>query len=138
MRFEAQDFSEECYKELDSLPLTDGVSTVSRYSQGPCTMEKSVIIPGPKTAHPTVNNYFRTVVLTSAEMKCLEKYVVGKLKADIHIKLDLQQFTYKQGQSTDDAIATIMHLVLKHLEDNVSYFENFLLILAMYLTNLST
>ena len=54
-------------------------------------------------------------------MKCFEKYMVTKLKAEIGPKLDPQQFAYRQGRGTDDAITGITHLALKHLEAPGAY-----------------
>lgn len=31
-------------------------------------------------------------------------------------KLDSQQFAYKHNRSTEDAVVTLMHLILKHLD----------------------
>lgn len=41
-------------------------------------------------------------------MKCFEKYIMS---------LNPFQFAYQQGWSTDDAINSITHLILKYLED---------------------
>ncbi|KAF7646764.1 hypothetical protein LDENG_00182510, partial [Lucifuga dentata] len=78
---------------------------------------RSVIIPVPKKAHPTENNDFRAVALTSVVMKCFEKCVVAMLKEDVNSRLDPLQFAYRQRRSTGDAINSTVHLVLKHLED---------------------
>ncbi|KAF7645306.1 hypothetical protein LDENG_00206710 [Lucifuga dentata] len=53
-------------------------------------------------------------------MKCFEKCVVAMLKEDVN-SLDPLQFAYRQGRGTDDAINSIVHLVLKHLEDPRAY-----------------
>lgn len=39
------------------------------------------------------------------------------LKADVNSKLDPFQFSYRQGRGTGDAINTLIHLILNHLED---------------------
>lgn len=43
------------------------------------------------------------------------------LKAEVNSELDPLQFAYRQGRSTDDAINSITHLTLKHLEDPKAY-----------------
>ena len=38
-------------------------------------------------------------------------------------KLDPMQFAYKRGRSTDDAVATLLHNVTKHLEKAGNYIR---------------
>lgn len=87
----------------------------------PSLWKKSLIIPVPKIARPLDNNDFRPVALTSVIMKCFEKCVVSMLKAGVADKLDPLQFAYRQGRGTEDAINSIMHLILKHLESPKAY-----------------
>ena len=87
----------------------------------PAIWKKSTIIPIPKKSCPKENNDYRPVALTPIVMKCFEKYMVTKLKAEIGPKLDPQQFAYRQGRGTDDAITGITHLALKHLEAPGAY-----------------
>ena len=47
--------------------------------------------------------------------------MVSLLKTEVNKKLDPWQFANKRGRSTDDAISSITHLVLKHLEDPKAY-----------------
>lgn len=47
----------------------------------PALWKKAVIIPIPKKPHPSENNDFRPVALTSIIMKCFEKYIVSILKS---------------------------------------------------------
>lgn len=54
-------------------------------------------------------------------MKCFEKYMVSVLKSEVNPELDPLQFAYRQGRSTDDAINSITHLTLKHLENPKAY-----------------
>ena len=39
------------------------------------------------------------------------------LKSEVNSEIDPLQFDYRQGRSTDDAINSLTHLTLKHLED---------------------
>lgn len=63
---------------------------------------------------PIVNSDFMYVALTSLVMKCPEKILV---KTEVKRVLDLFQFGYQSGRSTDDAIS-IAHLVLRYLEES--------------------
>jgi len=87
----------------------------------PSLWKRAVIVPAPKIARPVVNNDFRPIALTSVIMKCFEKCIVSMLKAEVANNLDPLQFAYRQGRGTEDAIISIMHLILKHLENNKAY-----------------
>lgn len=58
----------------------------------PAIWKKATIIPIPKKSCPMENNEYRPVALTSIVMKCYEKYMVTKQKAEVGPKLDPQQF----------------------------------------------
>ncbi len=47
--------------------------------------------------------------------------MVGKLKSDIKGQLDPYQFAYKDNRGTDDAVVTITHFILQHLENPKAY-----------------
>lgn len=47
--------------------------------------------------------------------------MIRRLRTDVQPALDKYQFAYTVNRSTGDAIATIMHLVLKHLENPAGY-----------------
>ena len=49
-------------------------------------------------------------------MMCLERLVTRKLYDDVKDVLDPFQFAYKDKRGSDDAVNTLVHLVLKHLE----------------------
>lgn len=87
----------------------------------PALWKKAAITPVPKKPCPTENNDFRPIALTSIVMKCFEKYMVSLLKTEVNPKLDPWQFAYKHHRSTNDAVSSITHLVLKHLEDPKAY-----------------
>ena len=87
----------------------------------PSLWKRAVIIPVPKIVKPISNNDFRPIALTSVIMKCFEKCIVSMLKAEIATNLDPLQFAYRQGRGTEDAISSIMHLILKHLENHKAY-----------------
>lgn len=81
-----------------------------------------MITPIPKKPHPSENNDYRPVAITSIVMKCFEKYMVTLLKNEVTPQLDPWQFAYKQGMSTEDGIGRITHLVLKHLENTKAFY----------------
>lgn len=87
----------------------------------PTIWKKAVIIPVPKKPCPQDNNDFRLVALTSTVMKAFERIMVGNLQGDVQHLLDPCQFAYKHGLGTDDALNTITHLILKHLEISHAY-----------------
>ena len=47
---------------------------------------------------------------TSVVMKCFEKIIVNMLKVAVVPSLDPLQFTYRQGQSTEDGVCPAMYL----------------------------
>ncbi len=70
---------------------------------------------------PHENNDFRPIALTSVVMKCMEKLIVSQLKLEVCPQLDPYQFAYKRHRGTDDAINSLVHLVIKHLENPRAY-----------------
>lgn len=54
-------------------------------------------------------------------MKCFEKVIVNLIKPGLSPYLDPLQYAYRQGRGTVDAIASVSHLVSKHLEDPKAY-----------------
>ena len=76
----------------------------------------SYITPVQKKTCPKENNDYRPVPLTSIVMKCLERIVACKLRLDVQDYLDPFQYAYRQGRGTDDAVNTVVHLILKHLD----------------------
>ena len=74
-----------------------------------------------KTLYIKENNDYRHVALTSIVMKCLERIMACKLRVDVQDCLDPFQFAYRQGRGTDDAVNTVVHLILKHLDKPKAY-----------------
>ena len=50
----------------------------------PALWKKTVITPVPKKPCPIDNNDYRPIALAAVVMKCLDKYTVSLLKADIN------------------------------------------------------
>lgn len=90
-------------------------------SRGITLGKKSIIIPVPKKACPQENNDYRPVAITSNVFKSFEKLMIEKLHTNVEKTLDKYQFAYKENRGSSDAISTIMHLTLKHLESPAAY-----------------
>lgn len=87
----------------------------------PKIWKKSVIVPVPKKTCPNDNNDYRPIALTSNVVKVMEKIITEKLRSEVEQQLDPYQFAYSKNRSTSDAISTVVHLVLKHLEISGAY-----------------
>ena len=83
--------------------------------------KKSIIIPVSKKTCPREDNDYRPVALTSNVFKSLERLMLNALRAEVEPVLDKYQFAYTKKRSTSDALSTIMHLTLKHLENPGAY-----------------
>ncbi|GFR71276.1 Non-LTR (Long terminal repeat) retrotransposon and domain-containing protein [Elysia marginata] len=82
----------------------------------PLCFKQSTIIPVPKKPSPKTPNDYRPVALTSAIMKCFEKFVLSYLKSLLPPNFDVFQFAYRINRSIDNAIAFNTHEILTHLE----------------------
>ena len=60
---------------------------------------------------------YRPVVLTPVRTKCLEKFVLKFLNSLLPPNIDPTQFANRKNRSTDDAISTFLHKLLKHFEN---------------------
>ena len=49
-------------------------------------------------------------------MKCLEKIMLKNLMPFVNPSLDPLQFAYRAARGVEDAIATLLHRLLEHLE----------------------
>ena len=87
----------------------------------PSLWKSAIIVPVPKNNNPKVLNDYRPVSLTSVPFKCLERLVLGQLKSGIDHQLDPQQFAYRAGRSTEDAILSLTNSVYEHLDTKDSY-----------------
>ena len=87
----------------------------------PKLWKTSTIIPVPKKPKSKELNNFRPVALTPLPMKCLEKIVLKNLLPFIEPHLDPLQFAYRSGRGVEDAIAVLLHKLLKHIETPSHY-----------------
>ena len=82
----------------------------------PAPWKLGKIIPVAKKDLPEKDNDMRPVTLTAILSKCLERVGLAILKPYTDKFLDPLQFAYVQKRSTDDAVATLVHLVGEHLD----------------------
>ena len=87
----------------------------------PRLWKSSTIVPVPKKPKAKEMNNFRPVALTPLPMKCLEKIMLKNLMPFIEPNLDPLQFAYRSGRGVEDAIATLLHKLLLHLESPGCY-----------------
>ena len=87
----------------------------------PSLWKTSTIIPVPKKPSITTLNDYRPVALTPIPFKCLERMVLRRLLGATRPFHDPLQFAYSRNRSTEDAIVTITHSVVQHLERPGSY-----------------
>ena len=87
----------------------------------PILWKSSTIVPVPKKPKVKELNNFRPVALTPLPMKCLEKIVLKNLLPFVEPHLDPLQFAYRTGRGVEDAIATLLHKLLKHIESPGCY-----------------
>ena len=87
----------------------------------PKLWKTSTIVPVPKKKSPTQLNDYRPVALTPIPMKCAERIALKHLRAQTAQHQDPLQFAYSAGRSTDDAILTMLHHLLTHLDKPKTY-----------------
>ena len=82
----------------------------------PRLWKDSIIVPVPKIRAPKTLNDFRPVALTSLVMKSFERIIKAEILSATQSRLDPLQFAYRAGRSVEDAVNTLLSLVLGHLE----------------------
>jgi hypothetical protein len=78
-------------------------------------------VPVAKKRSASELNDYRPVALTSIPFKCAEKIVLRRLRSETAEHQDPLQFAYARNRSTDDAILTLLHTILEHLEKPSTY-----------------
>ncbi|KAI3351762.1 hypothetical protein L3Q82_020592 [Scortum barcoo] len=89
--------------------------------RSPTCLKTATIIPIPKTSTVTGLNDYRPVALTPIVMKCFERLVMAHIKDCIDVTVDPHQYAYRKNRSTEDAISSVVHTALTHLENKDSY-----------------
>ena len=110
----------DCADQLTDV-LTDIYNTSLSQAVIPACFKATTIIPLPKKSPATTLNDYRPIALTPIMMKCFEILVKAHITSSLSTTLDPFQFAYRPNRSTDDAIATALHLCLAHLENTNSY-----------------
>lgn len=87
----------------------------------PHVWKTATIVPVAKKPSPQTMNDFRPVALTPIPFKCMERMVLNRLKQSTDSLQDPHQFAYRAKRGTDDAIITLLHSLVKHLELRRSY-----------------
>ncbi|KAK3507128.1 hypothetical protein QTP70_007960 [Hemibagrus guttatus] len=87
----------------------------------PTCLKTTTIVPVPKKSTVSCLNDYRPVALTPIMMKCFERFIMRHIKTQLPPSLDPLQFAYRPNRSMDDAITTILHLSLTHLDNRDTY-----------------
>ena len=87
----------------------------------PHSFKSATIVPVPKHSTAKELKDFRPVALTPIIAKCFEELVLSHLKSCLPTSLDPYQFAYRSNRSTEDAISTVLHLALTHLDSPKTY-----------------
>ncbi|KAI3369447.1 hypothetical protein L3Q82_007487 [Scortum barcoo] len=101
--------------------LTDIFNTSLQQAAVPTCLKTATIIPIPKTPTVTGLNDYRPVALTPIVMKCFERLVMAHIKDCVDATVDPHQYAYRKNRSTEDAISSVVHTALTHLENKDSY-----------------
>ncbi len=110
---------EDCAHQLSEV-FTDIVNTSLLLASVPTCLKTATIVPVPKCSTVTGLNDYRPIALTPVVMKCFERLVMAHIKDSIDVTVDSHQYAYKKNRSTDDAISSVVHTALTHLESRNS------------------
>ena len=86
----------------------------------PLQWKTAEIVPIPKKPNPVLNDY-RQIALTSLLMKSFERIVLKYMLPQVEHLLDPLQFAYRTKRSVEDAILSMLYVILEHLERRGSY-----------------
>jgi len=75
----------------------------------------------PKTTTVSCLNDYRPVALTPIVMKCFERLVMTQITEKIDVSIDQNQYAYRKNRSTADAVSSVVHLALTHLDSKDTY-----------------
>ncbi|XP_072110653.1 uncharacterized protein [Mobula birostris] len=89
----------------------------------PTCFKAATIVAVPKKSSVSWLNNYRPIALTSIIMKCFERLVMRHIKTLLPPSLDPLQFACCPSCSTDDVIATTLHLALTHLDERDTYIR---------------
>ncbi|KAI4879613.1 hypothetical protein NFI96_006236 [Prochilodus magdalenae] len=110
----------ECADQISEV-LADIFNVSLTQAAVPTCLKTATIIPVPKSSTVTGLNDYRPIALTPIVTKCFERLVLTHIKATIDVTVDPHQYAYRRNRSTDDAISSVVHTALTHLEQKDSY-----------------
>ncbi|KAI4876081.1 hypothetical protein NFI96_005743 [Prochilodus magdalenae] len=110
----------ECADQISEV-LADIFNVSLTQAAVPTCLKTATIIPVPKSSTVTGLNDYRPIALTPIVTKCFERLVMTHIKATIDVTVDPHQYAYRKNRSTDDAISSVVHTALTHLEQKDSY-----------------
>ncbi|KAI4888731.1 hypothetical protein NFI96_022238, partial [Prochilodus magdalenae] len=110
----------ECTDQISEV-LADIFNVSLTQAAVPTCLKTATTILVPKSSAVTGLNYYRPIALTPIVTKCFERLVMTQIKATIDITVEPHQYTYRKNRSTDDAISSVVHTTLTHLEQRDSY-----------------
>ncbi|KAI4879509.1 hypothetical protein NFI96_030060 [Prochilodus magdalenae] len=110
----------ECADQISEV-LADIFNVSLTQAAVPTCLKTATIIPVPKSSTVTGLNDYQPIALTQIDTKCFEKLVMAHIKATIDVTVDPHQYAYRGNRSTDDAISSVVHTALTHLEQKNSY-----------------
>ncbi|KAK3505948.1 hypothetical protein QTP70_003394, partial [Hemibagrus guttatus] len=107
--------------------LADGFTDIFNISLSnavvPTCLKTTTIVPVPKKSTVSCLNVYRPVALTPIVMKCFQRLDMRHIKTQLPPSLDPLPFANHPNRSTDDAITTILHLSLTHLDNKDTYLR---------------
>nr|KAG5700341.1 hypothetical protein BaRGS_029593 [Batillaria attramentaria] len=109
-----------CHQELASVLTTLYNWSLSIHTV-PSLWKTAAITPVPKNNRPVQLNDYRPIALTPIVMKCLERLILVRLTNETQDLFDPLQFAYRRGRSVEDAVITLLHDTVTHLEQPKSY-----------------
>ena len=82
----------------------------------PTLRKTSLIVPIPRKPKPTELNHYRPVAPTPLAMKYIKRIILKNLLPFVQPHLDPPHFAYQSERGVEDAIATLLHRLLKQPE----------------------
>jgi exonuclease III len=97
--------------------LSHIISLSWRNSEIPSDWKKAVVVPIPKKARSSNPEDYRPISLTCIVSKIAERFVYTQIEKGIESGLPTQQFGFRSGRSTTDALVRAEAMTLKAMEN---------------------
>ena len=111
--------SQACQRPRSFTPPRHSTVNRPKVEQYSFTTQHHIVIY--TTSFTNCTHIYRPVAITSNVVKSLERILTEELRKEVGPRLDQYQFAYSKNRSTCDAISTLAHLTLKHLEGKEAY-----------------